>query len=125
MESATYRIIDSFPEVADYIHRSSIKISSLDLQDEIARIYDVKVSAQTITKWRKQLPSHKIKVLREEKAKNILGLKFVIDLLKEEIKKIEDPNLKLKCSQEIVRSIEKIDLIIDDEIEYLKNCKPY
>ena len=121
MESATYRIIDSFPEVADYIYRSSINTSSLDLQDDIARIYNVKVSAQTITKWRKQLPNHKIKVLREEKAKNILNLQFVIDLLREQIKKIEDPNLKLKCSQQIIEAIEKIDSIIDDEIKYLRD----
>ena len=115
MESATYRIIDSFPEVADYIYRSSINASSLDLKDEIARIYGVKVSAQTITKWRKQLPNHKIKVLREEKAKIILNLHFVIDLLREQIKEIEDHTLKLKYSQEILRCTEKINMIIDFE----------
>lgn len=122
MESATYRIIDSFPEVAAFIITSEINISSLDLQDEIAKRYNVKVSAQTITKWRKQLPAYKIKCLREEKAKNILNFQFVIDLLKEQVKEIEDPTMKLKYLQEIIISTEKIDAIIDDEIKYLRIC---
>ncbi|MFA6371720.1 MAG: hypothetical protein WCW68_03760 [Methanothrix sp.] len=123
MESATYRIVDSFPLVADFILRSSINTSSLDLKDEIARIYGVKVSAQTITKWRKQLPAHKVKCLREEKSKNILNLQFVIDLLKEQVKEIEDPMMKLKYSQEIIKCVEEINLLIDEEVKDLRNSR--
>lgn len=123
MESATYRIIDSFPEVAAYIIGSSINTSSLDLQDEIARQYNVKVSSQTITKWRKNLPSHKIKCLREEKTKNIIHLEFLIDLLKEQLKEIDDLTMKLKYSQEIIKCVEGINLLIDEEVGYLRNSK--
>ncbi len=123
MESSTYRIIDSFPEVAAFIITSEINTSSLDLQDEIAKRYNVKVSAQTITKWRKQLPAHKIKCLREEKAKNIMNLQFVIDLLKDQIKKIEDPMMKLKYSQEIIKCVEEINLLIDEEVKHLRNSR--
>ena len=125
MESATYRIIDSFPEVATYIYCSSINVSSLDLKDEIARKFRVKVSAQTITKWRKQLPAHKIKCLREEKAENIAHLQFVVDLLKEQIKGIGDPMLRLKYSQEIIKCVEEINLLIDGEVEHLRNSRPF
>ena len=125
MNTATYRIIDSFPEVAAHIFSSSINTSSLDLQDEIAKKFDVKVSAQTITKWRKNLPSYKIKCLREERAKNILNLQFVVDLLKEQIGEIEDPTLKLKFSQEIIRCVEEINLLIDEKVEYLRNSRPF
>lgn len=123
MESSTYRIIDSFPEVAAFIITSEINTSSLDLQDEIAKRYDVKVSAQTITKWRKQLPAHKIKCLREEKAKNLLNLQFVVDLLKEQVKEIEDPTIKLKYSQEIIKCVDGINLLIDDEVKDLRNSR--
>ena len=125
MQSSTYKIIDSFPEIAAYIFSSSINTSSLDLQDEIAQKFDVKVSAQTITKWRKQLPAHKIKCLREEKAKNIMHLQFVVELLKEQVKEIEDPTLKLKFSQEIIRCVEEINSLIDEEIENLRNSRPF
>lgn len=125
MESATYKIIDSFPEVAAYVYMSSANTSSLDLQDEIARKYNVKVSAQTISKWRKQLPSHKIKCLRKEKAENIIHLQFVVDLLKEKVEEIEDQMTKLKYSQEIIRTVEEINSIIDEEIGYLRNSKPF
>lgn len=123
MESATYRIIDSFPEVAAFIITSEINTSSLDLQDEILKRYDVKVSAQTITKWLKQLPAHKIKCLREEKAQNIMHLQFVVNLLKSQIKDIEDPTLKLKYSQEIIKCVEEINLLLDGEVELLRNSR--
>jgi len=125
MESATYRIIDSFPEVAEFICRSSVNSSSLDLQDEIKKRFKVKVSAQTIAKWRKQLPANKIKILREEKAINIMHLQFVVDLLKIQIKEIEDPTMKLKYSQEIIKCVDEINLLIDSEIEYLRNSRPF
>lgn len=125
VESATYRIIDSFPEVAAYIYSTSINTSSLDLQDEIAKRFDVKVSAQTISKWRKQLPAHKIKCLLEEKAENIMHLQFVVDLLKEQVKEIEDPTLKLKFSQEIFRYVEEINLLVDEEVEHLRNSRQF
>ena len=125
MQSATFKIIDSFPEVAAHIFSSSINTSSLDLQDEIAKKFNVKVSAQTITKWRKQLPAHKIKCLREEKAKNIMHLQFVVDLLKNQIKGIEDPTMRLKYSQEIIKYVEEINLLIGEELERLRNSRPF
>ena len=125
MESATYKIIDSFPEVAAFIFSSSINTSSLDLQDEIKKRFKVKVSAQTIAKWRKQLPTHKIKCLREKKAKNIMNLQFVVDLLKEQVGEIEDPTMKLRFSQEIIKCVDEINLLIDSEIEYLRNSRPF
>ena len=125
MESATYKIIDSFPEIAAYIYSSSINTSSLDLQDEIAKRFNIKVSAQTITKWRKQLPAHKIKCFREEKTKNIANLQFVVDLLKDQVGMIEDPTLKLKFSQEIIRCVEEINLLVDEEVEHLRNSRPF
>lgn len=125
MMTASYNIVQEFPEMEYYINTSSITKSALDLSDEMKEKFQVKVSPQTIRNYRKKLPSHKIKCLREEKAKNIMHLQFVVDLLKEQVGMIEDPTLKLKFSQEIIRCAEKIDSIINDEIENLRNSRPF
>lgn len=120
MEYATYRIIETFPEVEYFVRTQPLSKSALDMADEIADQFNVKVSPQTIRNYRKKMPKSKIKDLHKERAKNIESLRFMVEVLKEQLKEIDEPALKLRYVQEISGCIKEIDGIIEDEIEYLR-----
>ena len=91
-----------------------------DLADEIQEKFQVKISPQPIGNYRKQMPRSKIRHLKEGRKQNKASLQFILDILKEQLKSIEDPKLKLKYSEEIVQIVKEIGTLVDAEIEYLR-----
>ena len=120
MKKPSYRIIESCPDVEYYIYSASITKSSLDLADEVFEKFHILISPQTINNYRNKMPRNKIKKLREGRKENISSLQFVLDILKEQLKNVEDPTLKLKYSEEILQIVKEIELFTEQEIEYLK-----
>lgn len=120
MKCSNYNILSQFPDIEYYIFSSPITRSCLDLADEIQEKFQVKVSPQTIGNYRKRMPRSKIMHLKEGRTRNIASLQFILDILKEQLKSIEDPKLKLKYSEEIMQIVKEIDALVDKKIEYLR-----
>lgn len=125
IETATYRIIESFPDVEYHVRTAPITQSALDLSDEIKEKFNVRVSPATISNFRKKQPKIRIKDLYKERAKNVESLRFIVEVLKENLEEIEDPALELRYLQEMVGCIKEIDMLIEDEIKYLKYSGPF
>ena len=121
----TYNVIQELPEIEYYVNIAPITKSALDLSDEIEEKFNFKISPQTIRNYRKKMPKNKIKHLHEERTENIKSLQFLVEILKEQLKDIDDHNLKLKYIQEILGCVKEIDALSEYEIQYLKTLVPY
>lgn len=116
-----YSFIDYSEDLAFFIKMQPLEKSASRVAEEVFKKFGFKISPQTITNYRKKLPENIIKSLHNEKNKNIEDIKFVIEILKEEVKVIDDPCLKLKYLQEIFRYVKEINKIIETEIKFQRS----
>jgi hypothetical protein len=125
MFEGTYNVVQELPEIEYYVNIAPITKSALDLAEEIKDKFNFKISPQTIRNYRKKMPKTKIRHLHEERTKNIKSLQFLVEILKEQLKDIDDSNLKLEYIQEILGCVKEINALTEYEMEYLKTISPF